>query len=46
MNSVSHCPRRGSDDVIHVPDTAHRHLANSLRITRFGWVRRFLWTAM
>lgn len=40
MKNTKRCPKCGSSDIIRVPDTAHRYLANSICITKAAWVRR------
>ncbi|MCH5285916.1 MAG: hypothetical protein J1E43_00705 [Christensenellaceae bacterium] len=40
MKNTNRCPKCGSDDIVRVPDTAHRYLANSICITKCAWVKR------
>ena len=40
MKNTKQCPKCGSNEIIHVPDNAHRYLANSICITKMAWVKR------
>lgn len=40
MKEGKRCPKCGSEEIIRVPDDAHRYLANSICITRLAVVER------
>ena len=40
MKESKRCPKCGSQEIIRVPDDAHRFLANSICITRLATVKR------
>ena len=40
MKNTNCCPKCGSENMACVPDNAHRYLANSIAITKIGWVKR------
>lgn len=40
MKKTRKCPKCGSTEIARVPDNAHRYLANSIAITKMGWVKR------
>lgn len=40
MKNTKCCPKCSSNNIVRVPDNAHRYLANSIAITNVAWVRR------
>ena len=40
MKNTKHCPKCNSQNIVRVPDDAHRYLANSICITKFVVVKR------
>ena len=40
MKNTKRCPKCGSQNIVRVPDDAHRYLANSICITKFAVVKR------
>ena len=40
MKNTKHCPKCGTQNIVRVPDDAHRYLANSICITKFAVVKR------
>lgn len=40
MKTTNQCPKCGGKDIIRVPDSAHRYLANSICVTRLVFVER------
>ena len=40
MKNTKLCPKCNSQNIVRVPDDAHRYLANSICITMFAWVKR------
>ena len=40
MKNTKCCPKCGAQNIVRVPDDAHRYLANSICITKVAWVKR------
>lgn len=40
MKNTKCCPKCKSQNIVRVPDNAHRYLANSICITLVAWVKR------
>ena len=40
MKNTKCCSKCNSQNVVRVPDDAHRYLANSICITKVAWVKR------
>ena len=40
MKNTKCCPKCKSQNIVRVPDDAHRYLANSICITKVAWVKR------
>ncbi len=40
MKNTKCCPKCNSENIVRVPDNAHRYLANSIAITNIAWVKR------
>ena len=40
MKNTRRCPKCSSQNIVRVPDDAHRYLANSIAITKIAWVKR------
>ena len=40
MKNTKRCSKCGSQNIVRVPDDAHRYLANSICITKFAVVKR------
>ena len=40
MKNTKCCPKCSSQNIVRVPDDAHRYLSNSIAITNIAWVKR------